>query len=182
MPRPPRGEGPRRFHPLQAAWLICPGHAFPAAAPINGRGSNSTSGQWDFSAIGYRLEGGEEYREISSIASELRQNRSPRRAGWRDTLGLPDALSLWAGTALGVGLLLLLVQGRLVLPWFVPVTSGVNIVCFAVTAALGALDARLRADSASLPAAARAAGSCWSCPLHPSSRLATPSRWSREVG
>ncbi|HKF74871.1 MAG TPA: GAF domain-containing sensor histidine kinase, partial [Candidatus Dormibacteraeota bacterium] len=48
----------------------------------------------------------------------------------------------------------LLLPDRPALRWVVPVTDGVNIVCFAVIAALGALDARLRADSASLPAAA----------------------------
>ncbi|HKF78565.1 MAG TPA: HAMP domain-containing sensor histidine kinase [Candidatus Dormibacteraeota bacterium] len=47
-----------------------------------------------------------------------------------------------------------MLPARPALHWLFPVQASVNIVCFAVIAALGALDARLRADSASLPAAA----------------------------
>ena len=90
---------------------------------------------------------------IFGVASEHRQRDSAGRAETPDRLDLPRALILWAGAALLVGLVLLLLPSRLVLHWVVPVTDGMNIVCFAVIAALGALDARLRADSASLPAA-----------------------------
>ena len=72
----------------------------------------------------------------------------------RDRFDLPSALILWLGAAVFLAVTLLLLPDRPALRWVVPVTDGVNIVCFAVIAALGALDARLRADSASLPAAA----------------------------
>ncbi|HKF77523.1 MAG TPA: GAF domain-containing protein, partial [Candidatus Dormibacteraeota bacterium] len=71
-----------------------------------------------------------------------------------EALDLPSALILWVGAAMLLAVLLLLLPDRRALHWVVPVTDGVDIVCFAVMAALGALDARLRADSASLPAAA----------------------------
>ncbi|HKF78836.1 MAG TPA: histidine kinase dimerization/phospho-acceptor domain-containing protein, partial [Candidatus Dormibacteraeota bacterium] len=50
-------------------------------------------------------------------------------------------------------LALLLLPDHLVLSWVVPVGNAASIVCYAVVARLGAVDARLRSDSAALPAA-----------------------------
>jgi len=95
------------------------------------------------------------------IASESRQDCAS--ATWRDRLGLPSALILWAGTALLVGLLLLLLPARLPLHWVVPATSAASIVCLALVTWLAALDVLLRADSASLPAVTigTALGATW---------------------
>jgi len=61
---------------------------------------------------------------------------------------------LWLGGSLLFSVLLLvLLPDKLVLTWVGPVTDVASIVCYAVVARLGAIDARLRSDSAALPAA-----------------------------